>query len=174
MKVFCFNKKLFFFLLLIQFEVMAGIPMYDEIPTFSSVEAKMARDRMAKEQMSTNQALLLFGGNDHKTFLGCLNCGKSDDASICNKFGTYGSKFNEVSIWNKFGTYGSKFNEGSPWNKFSNSAPIIVDKNGNAYGYFSTNKFHNNRTRIKSYVTLLDWAADNDDLEQARNASCGN
>ena len=34
--------------------------------------------------------------------------------------------------------------------------------------------FVNNRTRIKSYVNLLDWSADNDDLEQARNASCGN
>ena len=145
-------------MLLIQFEVMAGIPMYHGTSTFGEIEAKRARQRMAREQISTNQALLLFGGNDHKTFLGCLNCVKSDDASICNKFGTYGSKFNEVS----------------PWNKFSNSAPIIVDKNGNTYGYFSTNKFHNNRTRIKSYVNLLDWSADNDDLEQARNASCGN
>ena len=169
MKVFCFNKKLFFFLSLIQIEVMAGVPMYHGIPTFSEIEAKMAR-----EKMSTNQALLLFGGNNHKTFLGCLNCAKSDDASICNKFGTYGSKFNEESIWNKFGTYGSKFNNESPWNKFSTSAPIIVDMNGNSYGYFSANKFHDNRTRIKTYVTLLDWVAENNDLEQARNVSCKN
>ncbi len=176
MKVFCFNKKLFFFLLLIQSETMARekIPMYHGTSTFGEVEAKMARDRMAREQMSTNQALLLFGGNGHKTFLGCLNCGKSDEGSICNKFGTYGSKFNEGSIWNNFGTYGSKFNEGSPWNKFSTSAPIIVDKNGNSYGYFSANKFHTNRTGIKGYVALLDWVADNNDLEQARDVSCGN
>ena len=62
MKVFCFNKKLFFFLLLIQFEVMAGIPMYHGTSTFGEIEAKRAR-----EQMSTNQALLLIGGNNHKT-----------------------------------------------------------------------------------------------------------
>lgn len=41
MKGFCFNKKLFFFLLLIQFEVMAAGPMYHGISTFGSAEAQM-------------------------------------------------------------------------------------------------------------------------------------
>ena len=104
------------------------------------------------------EALLLFGGDNHKTFLGCLNCGKFDSGSICNKFGTYGSKFSSES----------------PWNKFSSSAPIIVDQNGGSYGYFSTNKFHSDRTRIQGYVALLNWVAENDDLDQARDALCGN
>ena len=120
------------------------------------------------------EALLLFGEDNHKTFLGCLNCGKFDSGSICNKFGTYGSKFNSESIWNKFGTYGSKFSSASPWNKFSSSAPIIVDRNGGSYGYFSTNKFHSDRTRIPVYVALLNWVAENDDLDQARDTLCGN
>jgi hypothetical protein len=30
------------------------------------------------------KALLLFGGQDHKNFLGCLNCVDSSAASVCN------------------------------------------------------------------------------------------
>src|SRR6267142_2226831 len=98
---------------------------------------------VSSSAFAQNVALLLFGGPGHKTFLGCLNCSKFSDASVCNKFGSVGSKFSPDSIWNKFGTYGSKFSSESPWNKFSFEAPIIVDKDGNSYGYFSANKFHN-------------------------------
>jgi len=124
-------------------------------------------------EISAAEALLLFGDSDHKTFLGCLNCSKYDNGSICNKYGEVGSKYNSNSIWNKYGTYGSKYNSYSPWNKYSNNAPIIVDRNGNSYGYFSANKYHTNRTRIQGYVALLDWVADNEDLEEARDALCG-
>jgi hypothetical protein len=36
------------------------------------------------------KALLLFGGQDHKDFLGCLNCVDSSPASVCNELGKYG------------------------------------------------------------------------------------
>lgn len=120
-----------------------------------------------------SKPLLLFGGEDHKTFLGCLNCSKTSDVSVCNEFGKFGSKFNSESIWNKFGDFGSKFNEHSPWNKFSDSAPIIVDKDGNSYGYFSSNKFHHDRTHIGWLVEVLDFQAENDDLEATHDAMCG-
>ncbi len=38
-------------------------------------------------------ALLLFGGADHRTFLGCLNCGQYEGESICNKYAEHGSKY---------------------------------------------------------------------------------
>jgi hypothetical protein len=117
------------------------------------------------------KALLLFGGKDHKTFLGCLNCSPKSEGSVCNKFGV-GSKFDTNSIWNKFGDFGSKFSEYSPWNKFSTSAPIIVDKDGGSYGYFSANKFHTDRTKIKWFVRILDFQADHDDLEATRDLMC--
>ena len=43
---------------------------------------------------NANADLLLFGGNSHDDFLGCYDCSKYDSDSICNKYGTYGSKYN--------------------------------------------------------------------------------
>jgi hypothetical protein len=125
----------------------------------------------ARAQQSS-KALLLFGGEDHKVFLGCLNCSATDHDSVCNEFDA-GSKFRADSIWNKFGTFGSKFSSDSPWNKFSNSAPIIVDHDGGSYGYFSANKFHGERTRIAWLVRVLNFQADHDDLEATRDLMCG-
>lgn len=84
-------------------------------------------------------AYLLFGGDNHDKFLGCLNCSKHDNSSI----------------WNKYGTYGSKYNSESPWNKYSTSGPVIVDNEGNFYGKFTTNKY-DNQTRIKSLLWILE------------------
>jgi hypothetical protein len=119
-----------------------------------------------------DKALLLFGGQDHKTFLGCLNCNRFQSSSVCNKFGEFGSKFPSDSIWNKFGNYGSKFSSDSPWNKFSTTAPIIADRDGNSYGYFSTNKFHNDRTRIAWLVHILDSFTESGDLDATRDLMC--
>lgn len=118
------------------------------------------------------KALLLFGGADHKTFLGCLNCIDTSESSLCNEFGKYGSKFQSDSIWNEFGTYGSEFNSLSPWNEYSSSAPIIVDKDGMSYGYFSINGFHHDRTRIKWLVQILDFQEKHSDLEKTRDLMC--
>jgi hypothetical protein len=120
----------------------------------------------------TNTALLLFGGDGHKVFLGCLNCSASSQGSVCNKYGA-GSKYDANSIWNKYGNFGSKYSQDSPWNKYSSSAPIIVDKDGKSYGYFSTNKYHPDRTRISWLVQALDFQAAHDDLEATQDLMCG-
>ena len=99
-------------------------------------------------------AYLLFGGDNHDKFLGCLNCSKYDKLSIWNKYGDFGSKYNSDSIWNKYGTYGSKYSSESPWNKYSTNGPVIVDNAGNFYGKFTTNKY-DNQTRIKELVWIL-------------------
>jgi|ERR1035437_943262 hypothetical protein len=116
-------------------------------------------------------ALLLFGGKDHKTFLGCINCTATSSGSVCNKYGV-GSKYDTNCIWNKYGDFGSKYSDSSPWNKYSSDAPIIVDKDGGSYGYFSANKYHSDRTRIKWLVRILDFQADHDDLEATRDLMC--
>ena len=121
----------------------------------------------------TVKALLLFGGVDHKTYLGCLNCASTAASSICNEYGKYGSQFQTVSIWNQFGTYGSEFSSVSPWNQFSSTAPIIVDADGKSYGYFSLNEFHHDRTRIKWLVAVLDLQAKDGNLETKRSMMCG-
>lgn len=116
---------------------------------------------------------MLFGGEDHKEFLGCINCNKYESGSICNKYGDQGSKYSNNSIWNKYGEYGSKYNDTSPWNKHASNPPAIVDENGGFYGYFTANKYQPQRTSIKLLLQLTDnaeWV--NEDLERARDAVC--
>jgi hypothetical protein len=60
---------------------------------------------------SSKPELLLFGGKNNKTFLGCITCNRLSDISIWNKFGDYGSRFSDTSIWNKFGDYGSRYSD---------------------------------------------------------------
>ena len=119
------------------------------------------------------KALLLFGGNDHKTFLGCLNCVDTGASSVCNDVGTYGSDVSSKSIWNDVGTYGSDVSPESPWDDVSQDAPIIVDKDGNSYGYFSANDTHHDRTRIGWLVEILDYYEKTNDLEKTRKRMCG-
>lgn len=118
------------------------------------------------------QALLLFGGDNHKTFLGCLNCTKYDSGSLCNKYGDSGSKYSQNSIWNRYGEFGSKYSAISPWNKYSDSAPVIVDRAGKFYGHLSANKYHSNRTRIKLFIQLAELVEAIDDLEKVRDLYC--
>lgn len=120
------------------------------------------------------KALLLFGDREHKTFLGCLNCGQFDANSVCNKFGPFGSQFSATSIWNSFGRFGSSFSGESPWNQFTSSPPVIVDKDGGFYGYLTANQFHANRTRIEVLNQLADRAASGEDLGKVADEFCGN
>lgn len=118
-------------------------------------------------------ALLLFGGANHKVFLGCLNCGRFDAGSVCNRFGDYGNRFNSDSIWNRFGDYGSRFSMFSPWNKYASDPPIVVDGDGNSYGYFTSNRYHANRTQIRGLLAFVDNPDEvNEDLNRARDVFC--
>ena len=107
--------------------------------------------------------------SDDNDYLGCLNCSNYDSESICNKYGTYGSKYNSDSIWNKYGTYGSKYNSDSPWNKYSSNGPKIVDRDGNYYGRFSINissGYTYSRDLLKLYKSY------DGDLDKIRDGYC--
>lgn len=125
------------------------------------------------DAQAQNNALLLFGDEDHKTFLGCLNCVDTSRDSVCNDIGKYGSDISPDSIWNDIGKYGSDISPTSPWDDISQGAPIIVDRGGNSYGYFSANNIHHDRTRIESLVAVLDYYEQTKDLVKTRNAMCG-
>jgi hypothetical protein len=116
---------------------------------------------------------LLFGDSDHKTFLGCINCSKYDSGSVCNEYGANGSRYNAESIWNPYAQFGSKYSSDSPWNQYSSSGPVIVDKEGRFYGHFTSNKYVSDRTRIQALDQLADMVADGAELDDARNAFCG-
>src|SRR5258708_7841786 len=86
----------------------------------------------------SQNALNLYGGEDHKEYLGCLNCNKFDSNSIWNAYGSYGSRYNSNSIWNKYGIYGGQYSSYSPFNANAEYPPVIVDENGGFYGYLTT------------------------------------
>lgn len=125
------------------------------------------------EARAQSKALLLYGGANNRTFLGCLNCGKFDAVSVCNAFGSHGSEFATDSVWNEFGTFGSEFSSSSPWNEFTSSAPVIVDKDGNFYGHFSANAFHANRTRAEWIDRFFKLAKKMKRRTDARDLLCG-
>jgi hypothetical protein len=87
---------------------------------------------------SGQQRLLVFGGRDHKVFLGCL-CGEFDSESIFNEFSDFGSKFSSTSIWNHFSDYGSKFSDYSACNAFASNPPIVVTADGRSIGRLTLN-----------------------------------
>ncbi len=71
-----------------------------------------------------------------------------------NEFSKYGNEFGRHSIFNKFSKYGGEFSSYSSCNEFASHPPVVVDEDGNFYGYLSVNKF--NIKRIKDY-DLLAW-----------------
>lgn len=106
---------------------------------------------------SISQTLHLYGGSNHDVYLGCLNCSSYDNNSIWNEYGKYGSSYNTISIWNEYGTYGSEYNSLSPWNEYSSNPPVIVDKDGAFYGYFTLNKYKSKRADFGLALTLYEY-----------------
>lgn len=112
----------------------------------------------------------MFFSDDNK-FHGCLNCGRHDDESICNKFGDFGSRYSDDSIWNKFGDVGSKYEDESPWNKYGKGLKL-VDEDGKYYGRFSYNKYAPDRVRNDALNSWFNLYETLDDLEAVRNMVC--
>ncbi|WP_181897644.1 hypothetical protein [Winogradskyella eximia] len=103
------------------------------------------------------QTLHLYGGDNHKEYLGCLNCNSYDSDSIWNAYGTYGSRYNSNSIWNAYGTYGNEYNSYSPWNAYASDPPVVVDKDGNFYGYFTVNAYKAKRADFSLALTIYKY-----------------
>ena len=108
-----------------------------------------------------------------KKFIGCLDCGRYDSDSICNEYGSYGSKYSSDSVFNEYGTYGSKYSSSSPWNKYSSSddVPKAIDSQGNFYGYFTINKYRSNSMNISDDLEDI-YESANGDLEVVREILC--
>lgn len=105
---------------------------------------------------ANGQTLHLYGGSNHDVYLGCLNCSNYDSDSIWNEYGTYGSTYNSKSIWNAYGTYGNSYNSDSPWNSYGSNPPVVVDKSGNFYGYFTVNSYKDKRADFGLALTIYE------------------
>ena len=86
--------------------------------------------------------LMIFGGADHKAYLGCLNCSEYAMDSVSNKYGQNGSQYSSESIWNQYGEYGSHYSSEGACNPYANDPPVIVDQAGKYYGRLSLNAYH--------------------------------
>jgi hypothetical protein len=114
------------------------------------------------------QTLLIFGGDNHDVYLGCINCDKYESSSIWNKYGDHGSKYNSECIWNKYGDYGGKYSDNSPFNKYASHPPVLVDKDGNFYGYFTADKYFSKRTTNKIALLIIEnWEIIINDVGEA-------
>jgi len=120
-----------------------------------------------------NVALLLFENtNSDSRFAGCLNCNRRDVASVCNRYGKYGSRYEDDSIWNRYGQHGSRYEEHSPWNRYGEGL-IVVDPDGNFYGHFSLNRYTRyGQSRLPLVQSLLQLYEEGVDLGEIRDLLC--
>lgn len=118
-----------------------------------------------------SQTLLIFGGDKHDVYLGCLNSNKYASDSIWNRYGDHGSKYNAQCIWNKYGDYGGKYSDKSPFNKYATNPPVLVDPDGNFHGYFTANPSFSKRTTHKlALLVVTNWELIMEDLGEAYEA----
>lgn len=117
--------------------------------------------------------LLLFGGSGHDEFLGCVDCNEYSSESICNEYGKFGNDYSSDSIWNEYSAFGNEYVSQSPWNEYSTSksVPVLVDKQGKFYGYFTINSYRSDSVDFSDELGKL-YESLSGDLEDIREAFC--
>jgi len=100
--------------------------------------------------------VMIFGGPDHQTYLGCLSCSGNAPDSVFNETGRNGSRGFTESIWNHSGDYGSPYTQFSACNPYATDPPVIVDQSGNFYGRVTVNQY---ATDIGTGAQLYNWLA---------------
>lgn len=98
--------------------------------------------------------VMIFGGQDHKTYLGCLSCNEYASDSVYNSYGNSGSPFSTQSIWSHYSEYGSPYSSYSACKPYASDPPVIVDQNGIFYGRLTLNEYHPQRGSGARYS---DW-----------------
>ncbi|HKY36383.1 MAG TPA: hypothetical protein VJN18_10615 [Polyangiaceae bacterium] len=97
--------------------------------------------------------LMVFGGEIHDAFLGCLcDAGRSD--SLFNRVGEHGSDLSPMSIRNKFSPYGSNTGDTSACSETATHPPLVVTSDGKSLGLLTVN------TSLKRRITapaVTDW-----------------
>lgn len=119
--------------------------------------AQSGRSTPVYAQRQLNPKLMLFGGQDHKTYLGCLNCSQYATDSVSNEYGVYGSPYSAESIWNHFSEFGSGYSNFGACNAYATDPPVIVDGAGTFYGRLTLNQYHPEKGIAPNYY---EWLAD--------------
>jgi hypothetical protein len=98
--------------------------------------------------------LMIFGGENHDVYLGCLNCSEYATDSVLNEYGSYGSVYAATSIHNDYGRYGSAYSSLRPCNPYATDPPVMVDDNGTFYGYLTVNEY---KSGAISHAAIRTW-----------------
>ena len=101
--------------------------------------------------------VLLFGGEDHRTFLGCLNCPPGAQDSVYTLGGVHGSRATAESVWNKAGEFGSVSSQYSACNPYASDPPVIVEEDGTYLGRLTLNRYH---SQIGTGTRYYGWLHD--------------
>ena len=96
----------------------------------------------AAASAQTSHKIMIFGGQDHKTYLGCLNCSEYATDSVTNSYGPHGSAYASESIFNHYSEYGFAYSTYGACNPYASDPPVIVDESGNYYGRLTLNEYH--------------------------------
>jgi hypothetical protein len=99
---------------------------------------------------------MLFGGVNHQTYLGCLNCSEYANDSVLNRYGPHGSRYAQESIVNPYSEFGSPYSNHSACNQYASEPPVIVDSDGNFYGRLTLNRYN---TEIGIGREYMPWLA---------------
>jgi hypothetical protein len=108
------------------------------------------------QSQENERKLMIFGGPDHGTYLGCLSCQETARDSVLNELGQYGSPYRPESIWNHYKQFGSPYSLYSACNELATDPPVIVDQDGTAYGRLTLNR---NSPKIGAGRRFYDWLA---------------
>jgi len=98
--------------------------------------------------------LMIFGGENHRTYLGCLSCSEYSTDSVSNTYGSHGSRYATESVWNHYNELGSAYSTFGACNLYATDPPVIVDSDGNFYGRLTLNTYHN---QLGIGVKYHDW-----------------
>lgn len=110
----------------------------------------------AQGSVANPKKLMIFGGQDHGTYLGCLNCSNYASDSVLNQYGEHGSQYSSLSIWNHYNQFGSAYSNFGACNAYATDPPVIVDSEGNFYGRLTMNQYHLQIGIGKSYYEWLE------------------
>ena len=90
--------------------------------------------------IAQSKDVLIFGGDGHKEFLGCLTCDEFATDSVWNEFSSYGWS-NSFAVWNPFGQYKNPYSSYSACNEYASDPPVLVDRTGGFYGRLTINTY---------------------------------
>lgn len=114
---------------------------------------------------SVNAEILLYSSDNE--FKGCLDCGRYDSKSVCNRYGNFGSRYSGDSIWSRYGL-GSRYNGDSPFSRYGQGLKM-VDKEGNFYGYLSISA--NGERKMRKLLKNM-WESTSGDYSAMRDLFC--